>query len=309
MPLSLLTNLRESRKSPSVLKARIIAVRSRDRVKPIFVFEGIEDIGPYSVWIGRCYDTIAFEPLPANGKEQILLFRNNAHRHETHLMAGIYFFIDRDFDDLKGFSAGSDLFMTNMYSVENYLVSERVLESILVDEFKCAGERIDRVLSLFHTVMQSFFEAMSPANRRIFYARRLSIGFAGGGIENRVTKYIVTEVESARALADCDALKVLIPLEREPNTEEAQKIDPEFDELDPNSRHRGKFILEFFLKWLDLLAEERFTGTRAVFASSIRPHFSTQQLTMRSLATRSDVPQGLKEFLRQVSESIIPAPG
>lgn len=123
------------------------------------------------------------------------MFRSNIRPEENHLRSGIYFFIDRDFDDLKGFASGSDLFMTEMYSIENYLASERVFKSVLLDEFKCAGEQIDHVLFLFQDVMRSFFEAISLTNRRIFYARRLSIKL-NSGIDDRVGRYIVTELEA-----------------------------------------------------------------------------------------------------------------
>ena len=303
MPSPLVTDLRQSRKSPAVLKAMIISVRSRDKLKPIFVFEGAEDVGPYSVWVARCDGSIAFEPLIANGKDQILFFRSNIRPHEAYLQTAVYFFLDRDFDDLKGFSMGSDVFMTDMYSIENYLASSQVLESILLDELRCAGERIDDALSLFCAVMKSFFEVMSPANRRIFYGRRLSIGSAGSGIENRVGKYVVTELESVRALATPEDLKLLIPLKSEPPAEDARRIDPEFEGLDPRSRHRGKFILAFFLKWLDLLAAERTAAKKAIFPSSVRTHFSAQQLSMRSLATRSEIPRGLEDFKRHLISS------
>jgi hypothetical protein len=117
-------------------------------------------VGPYDTWIGRCDDSVVFEPLPANGKDQLLTFRNNVRPQETHLRSGMYFFIDRDFDDLKGFASGSDLFMTEMYSIENYLVSERVFKSVLLDELKCAGEQIDGALLLFRIVMDSFLKLL-----------------------------------------------------------------------------------------------------------------------------------------------------
>ncbi|UVO31718.1 DUF4435 domain-containing protein [Bradyrhizobium arachidis] len=300
MSPSLLTNLRQSRRSPAVLKARIISVRSREKLKPIFVFEGIDDVGPYSAWAIRCDDSIAFEPLPANGKDQILLFRAGVQPHEVYLRDRVYFFLDRDFDELKGFPAGADVFMTEMYSVENYLVSERVLESILLDEFRCAGEGIDRPLAVFRSAVTSFAEAMSPANQRIFCARRLGCGLTGSGMENRISKYVLVQLEATRPLVNYDDLKKLIPLDREPDAEEVKRIAAEFDSLDPPSRHRGKFLLQFFLKWLDLLAEERTTPTRAIFALRTQSRFSAQQMSMRSLATRSDMPTGLRDFLQQV---------
>lgn len=301
---SLVSALRQSRKSPAVLKAEILGVRSREKTKPIFVFEGSEDIGPYSVWISRCDDSISFEPLTANGKDQILTFRSKIAPQETFLSTGIYFFVDRDFDDLKGFEQSPEIFMTSMYSVENYLASQSVLESILLDEFKCAGEQIDKAISTFSVAMQSFFEAMTAANRRIFYARHLSIGVSGSGIDNQLSKYVVTELKSAKTVANSDALKGLIPLNREPDAEERSKLDPLFNRLDPPSRHRGKFILAFFLKWIDLLAKERSEGTNQIFGKSVRLRFSTQQLSMRSLATRSRIPDGLNNFLMLVSKEI-----
>jgi hypothetical protein len=117
------------------------------------------------------------------------------------------------------------------------------------------------------------------------------------GIDDRVRKYIVAELEAVRVLATREDVKVLIPLEREPEAEEVRVADAEFNELSPPSRYRGKFILEFFLKWLNLLADERLAAKRAIFSSSIRTHFSAQQLSKRSLATRSDIPFGLSEFL------------
>ncbi|SFV28904.1 DUF4435 domain-containing protein [Hyphomicrobium facile] len=299
---SLVSDLRRSRKSPIVLKLQILAVRSREKTKPIFVFEGFEDIGPYCVWISRCDDSIIFEPILANGKDQILIFRSKFAPHDKQLSQGVHFFVDRDFDDLKGQSQSSDIFMTDMYSTENYLVSPKVLSSVLIDEFKCIGEQIDRALSAFAKDLESFCEGMSPANRRIFYARRLSIGLIGSGIDNRLAKYVSTELAAVRIIATSDDLKALIPLMREPGAEETKQIDLEFEGLDSPSRHRGKFILAFFLKWLELLAVERQAGSRGIFDNSVRLHFSTQHLTMRSLATRSDVPQGLSDFLRQVGK-------
>lgn len=296
--------LRRNRKSPAVLKTLIINVRSREKFKPIFVFEGADDVGPYCAWIGRCNNSITFEPLPANGKDQVLLCRHNLSSSDDALRTGVYFFVDRDFDDLKGFEKGSDIFMTEAYSIENYLVSKQVFESILVDEFKCAGESIDCALSLFSSIMGTFFEVMSEPNQRIFFARRLSIAMKGG-IEEQIKKYVTIELEAVKVLASKDVLKLLIPLEREPSPKEVASLTLEFVELEPALRHRGKFVLAFFYKWLELLADERIKPKQKIFTYSLRPHFSAQQLSMRSLATRSDLPRGLADFIGQVNSNLV----
>ncbi|WP_315712580.1 MULTISPECIES: DUF4435 domain-containing protein [unclassified Bradyrhizobium] len=292
-----------------MLKLQILSVRSREKIKPIFVFEGPEDLGPFSVWIGRCDDSLAFEPIPASGKDQILRFRDNIKPNEAYLKSGIYFFVDRDFDDLKGYNAGPDLFLTDMYSIENYLVSERVLTSILVDEFKCAGERIEAVLLCFGRVLQCFHLSMRAANLRIFAARRLGIGVRNSGLENRITKFVVVELDAVKPLISTADLLELIPLDREPTTEEMKDLENEFDKLEPSARYRGKFILSFFLRWLDLLAEERWQPNKSLFATSLRSHFSSQQLSKRSLATRSELPHGLRTFIELIRQDLVQSPG
>ena len=169
-----------------------------------------------------------------------------ARSQELDAYREIYFFIDRDFDDLKGFSAGHDIFLTDRYSIENYLVSERVLCSILIDEFKCADEAIDNVVSVFATAMRHFVDAMSSVNRRLFRARKLLISSKGNGIENQISKYVMVCLETVNCIVNLNDLQNLIPFDREPTEEEILELDAEFNDLNPHLRHRGKFLLAFF---------------------------------------------------------------
>jgi hypothetical protein len=93
------------------------------------------------------------------------------------LSEGVYFFIDRDFDDLRGHAPSSDLFMTDAYSVENYLISEGVLEEVLKNEFHCHAEPAFRhdVIQLFKKVHEDFLAVTREINYRLFVARRLKI--------------------------------------------------------------------------------------------------------------------------------------
>lgn len=299
MTAELVKKLRIARSSPAVLKVTLSGIRSKDEVVPIFVFEGTEDVGPYNVWITRCYPNIKYEPLPARGKRQVLEFRERLKHDRVGLRVGVYFFVDRDFDDLQGHEAGPDLFCTERYSIENYFVSASVLDEILKDEFRCAGEMNGRhnVLQLFHRVLSEFLEIITAVNWRIFVARRLGIA-----ITNKVETiscYVAIDLNSVRACYDETTLLKLITLNREPQAHEVALHEAEFKNLEPLERFRGKFLLAFFLKWLCALADGRKRGEPELFdaADGVPIKFSTTVLSHRSLATRSEFPEGLDHFL------------
>ena len=134
MSNGLVAAARESRHSPAVLKARILGIRSGDIDSWILVYEGKDDVGVYDVWVRAVLPDLAFYPLPGSGKSQVLSLRDNLSRSAEEVRSRILYFVDRDFDDLRGYPQGGDIFCTTSYSIENDLVNETVLRSILDDE-------------------------------------------------------------------------------------------------------------------------------------------------------------------------------
>ncbi|WP_456744867.1 DUF4435 domain-containing protein [Bradyrhizobium sp. USDA 4354] len=60
----------------------------------------------------------------------------------------MYFFVDRDFDDFRGFQSDpATTFCTDQYSIENYLVTREVLEELLKDDFTVLPSRMYAVLA------------------------------------------------------------------------------------------------------------------------------------------------------------------
>lgn len=297
----LVDRARESRKSGAVLKVLLSNIRSRDTNCPVLVFEGVDDYGPYRVWIARIRDSLRYERLCASGKDQVLEFRARLREDKNNLGEGVYFFVDRDYDDLKGHTSDTDLFCTDMYSIENYLVSTRVMESVLTEEFRCPAGATDmhRVLAIFTGTLEKFNRAMKAPNRRMFQARRL--GIRGRTVTDPVGKYVRISLNDVVASYTESDLTTLIQLEREPTQAEVARLDEEFNRLDPITRHRGKFLIQFFYQWLTLLAEERRRGVQALFSDSIDVRFSAQKLPFDSLASRSDLPSGLARFVEEIS--------
>src|SRR5687767_4510556 len=108
--LPLVDRARQSRRSGAVLKIFVANARSRDEAVPIFIFEGRGDFGPYRVWISRIRNDLRYARIDADGKDQALDLRQRLRSDSGNLGSGVYFFVDRDFDDLKGHTDGADIY-------------------------------------------------------------------------------------------------------------------------------------------------------------------------------------------------------
>ena len=291
---------RQHRSSGAVLKIKVSNIRSRNHTAVIAIVEGVTDVGPYEVWTDRINDDLAIEFISASGKSQVLDFRRRMQGDHSGLAIGIYMFVDRDFDGLRGQPEGDDIFCTRAYSIENYFVSEAILRSILTDEFRCTAEtdHRDSIIELFKRVLYEFNDCMKQANRRIFCARLFGIN--GLGIQDKVSRYVNISPREVRKIYDEFELRKLIGLEREPSRKEIEDVDSQFEALDPPLDYRGKYLLGFFLNWLEKLSDERKRFGQTLFPDTGNVKFSVTGLTLRSLATRAPVPDGLDQFVRRM---------
>jgi hypothetical protein len=303
MDNSLVERAREHRSSSAVLKLALSNVRARDRASPVLIFEGVDDLGPYEVWANRVSQVVwtSCVPLPGKGKGQVLGLRLQLQRDETGLKENVFFFVDRDFDELRGQGGGPDVFCTETYSVENAFVTEEVLRSLLRDEFRCAAgeEDLDRIVQQFLRVVRQFCECMEDANWRLFVAQRVVI--ERNIATDNVQRFVLIQLDRVERRYNEEQLKELIKLEREPTEEELRREEPAFRELDRSRRHRGKFLLSLFRRWLELLAEERKQATAGLFKEPTAIRLSVDRdASYRALAGRCSLPEGLQEFLRGV---------
>lgn len=296
-----LAKMKASKKRPAVGKVALAALRSALPSTLIFAFEGIDDKSIYYSWFGRIAANLRYEPLCCNGKTQVLELLEVVRRDRNHLGDGVYFFVDRDFDDLRGHERSPQLFMTAQYSVENYLVNRAVLEEVLKNEFHCHGHPQERipVLDLFSALYDQFLQLTKPVNWRLFQARKIPIELAAH-LPEKVSKLVDVSLDGI-SLCDDHAPEIVVRMKRPPRSEEAAALAPVFEELDPCTRFRGKFALLFFQKWLSLLAEDR--------NSSSSKHFNGighlgkanhHELTLSSLATKSQLPEGLEDFVNSI---------
>ena len=293
--------MKAAKTGSAVLKTRLALVKSQIADKFVFVFEGDDDKTVYANWFKKCATNLSYanyEPFPCGGKYFVLQLKQVIDRDLNDIGVGVYFFVDRDFDDLQDLVIDETIFMTDFYSIENYIVTREVLESVLVNEVQCHGEPEirDRVVALFEEVYQQFLTLTREHNNRLFLARQLKIKAEIVGNVNRLASVQLSDVTNCNF-----SLTQAIELEREATPEEVATLQPIFEQLDGRIRYRGKFALLFFMKWLQHVCGDRNSPESKLFAEVRNGcEIKAKVPNFDSLAAYANLPTGLCEFLRNI---------
>lgn len=292
--------MRAARMRPSVLKIELATLRSAVPDNAVFAFEGDDDKIIYRQWVQRVRHDLTYVSFPCRGKGPLLELRASLQRDKTGLSQGVFFFVDRDFDDLRGQSQGDDIFITDTYSIENYLVDPSVISAALEIEFHChdAPALRQQLVAQFQETYDAFLTQTEEVNRRLFKARRAGIDIKP--LPKSITKLAKVGVRTVdKGTEEPDAVVVY---EKEPSALSFEGLDDQFDALDARLRYRGKFALLFMQKWLRELAAEASSDTRGCFAhlkskSAVR----VAELTLTGFSSRSPLPTGFGEFIDSTS--------
>lgn len=303
MNLEIVDKARQERKSPGALKIKLSQLRSRFQDQPILIVEGVEDMGPYEAWINRVINVGVLKMLPGSGKEQLLGLRTLLARDETGLSDRVCFAVDRDFDDLLGQEPGPDIFCTDRYSVESYVIEEHVVASVLRDELRLeeGSKMYEAAIKAYRKTLNELMAALTCVNFRIYCCRRLRVEFLSKVPEIR--KFVGVHVTQIVPKVDDQVLADELPVATELQSSLLESLRIDFDSLDPRLRHRGKFLFQFLTCWIEKLIEEARNPSGEVFMDKHNIKFHAASLTLRSLATRSEMPVGFKEF---VSRMVVP---
>lgn len=267
----------------------------------IFAYEGPADKCLYYHWIKRISGGLKYEPYVGKNKRKVLQLFDLLQEDKTGLGNRVFFFVDRDFDGLQGRLEHKKIFVTEAYSIENYVVCPGLLDDLLKIEFHCNGYPTVRkeISDQFQKVYDQFLEVTAEINFRIFIARKRQINQIGD-LPDRINQLARVEVTSVSSIDS--ELRELVCLEREPTEEEVQNLRPYFEKIEPRTGYRGKFALLFFIKWLGQLRENRQATSSSLFGIVPKPEFAiTGNFSLETLAPKASAPAGLSEFLAQIS--------
>jgi hypothetical protein len=284
--------LKSARTTSAVLKLKLITLKSGFPDALVFAFEGDDDKIVYGQWIRRIRPELQYEPFPCGGKEGVRGLKNAVTRDLSGLGTGVFFFVDRDFDDLLGFLDTTNVFMTETYSVENCLVTDEVLDGLLRDEFPCHArpELRGSITEIFKKDYDQFLVVTADLNRRIFYARRIPIEIVKR-LPDSLRHFAVINIGNIGKSSTPTGEAVV--LAREPTDDEAKNLNQHFSTLSPRFRFRGKFALRFLKVWLGKLADEYDAGNLGLFGTDPpkggvrRAEFALSNFAAKSPTNRS----------------------
>lgn len=210
----------------------------------------------------------------------------------------VRFFVDQDFDGLKGYSSGDDIYMTEGYSIENHLADAKILTSLLNSEFKCCTDEdeasINKVNALFDGFLEVFFVIMRPVNQAIFYARTHGVKLRN--IEDKIGEYFLVTLDS---ITDKNSDYFELIGWPEDVARDISSVEGVFSNMDPHMQWRGKFIFELFIKFLHQLKNDRTSDSPKFFAKKAGVKFDPNGEVIRSLASLSAIPTSLSVFISQ----------
>jgi hypothetical protein len=292
-----LEKMRASRNSPQVALISYTTVRGKNPEKLICVFEGYEDLPYYETVFNRVGNSTAFTSIIAKGKDQVLALRQ-ALKQNHYQDNKVRFFVDHDFDGLKGHASGDDIYVTEGYSIENHLADSGILSSLLQSEFKCCADEDDgavkRVSALYDEFLTVFFEIMRPVNQAIFYARTHDVKLKN--IEDRIGEYFLFTLDS---IADKHSDHFNLIGWPADIARDISSVEEVFSKMDPRMDWRGKFIFELFVKFLHHLKNDRTSDAPKLFSKKVGVKFDPNGEIIRSLASLSTIPPSLTAFVAQ----------
>lgn len=300
----LLKRMKLSRKSSAVLKIELALLRQKYPDGAIFAFEGVEDKTVYLRWIRKITPRLRFEPFLCSGKTYVLSLRSMLLRDLTDLGNNVFFFVDHDFDGLRDHPDGQDIFVTDCYSVENYLVTSTVVEETLLDEihFHGAPETRKYMVTIFESVYSEFLAITRDLNFRLFCAKRLRIPIEGS-LPDKAHKIAAISID--KAIPSNPPPEECINLAQSLSASQLEEMRGEFDRLHPPDSYRGKFAVMFLLHWIRQVSEarvERSFGPVKQMEQIKKTNVS--QVSLASLAEKSLYPKGLEEFLGNIQRSL-----
>ncbi|WP_326428797.1 DUF4435 domain-containing protein [Stutzerimonas frequens] len=298
---------------PEVYFVEYIKSRAKDgRGKVVLVLEGKDDPKFYTAKFGAII-MCEWKAISVGGKQKVLELRETIRKHPRYKDDSVYFFVDRDFDDM---ASTDDIYVTPCYSVENMYCTPKTIKRLLEAECGLTSydienreEILDFLVNKYEVLQKAFHSSRKTrlANSVFLYVRKIK----------NDKKISLDKLLKLSVFFDGD---VRVALAKGPyfiKLRETEKADfKEFirsSELwgdvsgQPALRFRGKQEVLLLRAYLDLLKHD---GPLADMAHSIfgrRVRIENPAMSNHVLSTASqyaETPSCLYGFLNNINEKV-----
>lgn len=292
-----LTSLKISRTSPSVLKHALITLKSEVGNIAILVFEGVDDKIVYHHWLNRIDSDFEYEPFTCEGKRYVLSLLDVVNNDLNGLSDNVYFFVDKDFDEVADHPACPNLFVTDTYAIENYIVHGHTVRELIKTHFHCSCGPVKRgaIIGTFVGLYGDFLDITKEINFRTYAARKLNIN---ASLPDKISKIANVELLEVKPVAT--DVREIVRLERELSDEEERLLRESFELLDKTMHYRGKYASMFFKKWIDLALKDRNSDEDSKLFEGIKTKAKATPVSLDCMAAKSPIPKDLLRFLKSI---------
>jgi hypothetical protein len=268
----------------------------------LFLVEGHDDVTFLQTKLLELRRDLADQVAMYNsrGKANVLKLFEMIRESKVLDFESFWFFVDRDFDELRGLVSHERIWMSPTYSFENLLVSPYILERLLLGEFRCNDaigiEDLKGIMNRYQDFLNSYRASLRYANLCAYYA--VKSGRRIHPLDEVVTPHITVDFPTVQLAMTEDELLSSLPKDGTFDRAEVAALENEFNSLDPVSRWRGKFLFRAFLCMLDKLRKDRGAAKhRHIFSTRVRMTFDPNHDPVRALSAIAPTPDCLKSML------------
>jgi hypothetical protein len=264
-------------------------------------FEGKDN--PYYVPRIKKYTT-DYHPIKCGGRSKVLEVYNLIKNQEVYKKYKKAFFIDRDFNETLSLQNPS-VFETPCYSIENLYVSQSVFREILSNEFhmsETTNTLYGKYSGLYQERQKEFHSAILLFNA--WYACMIDIRNnnnmqTGVQLEEKFPKGLIQiSIDKIIKNYTFQDLKNKFAKATEINEAVLKLKIQEFENCDASKTFRGKYEMEFLLKFIDLMLQEA-KKNKEVVNFSFKGSLNNER-AISVFSTYAETPESLNDYLRQV---------
>ncbi|WP_299670137.1 DUF4435 domain-containing protein [uncultured Polaribacter sp.] len=287
--------IEKSRNSPVVSFHKFVLFHRRYRTDLFCFYEG-KDSQYYFPRINDYFGENHHPIICGNKKSVVSTFQTIEKKYPNFKTA---FFIDKDFDE----NIHEDkIYNTPCYSIENLYCSEKVLKRVLKNEFmlKETDSEFEKIIDLFTKNQKEHHNVTSLFN--IWYATakgkaKLEKTIVNVSLNEKFPKDFATiKIGEFKSNYDLKLIKEKFPDAIDVNEKEIEQSLENFYTIPPEKKHRGKYEIEFFLKFLKYLIEDCNKNKKIL---KIKTKFKVEaSLILTQLSQYSETPECLKKYIK-----------
>ena len=256
--------------------------------------------------------TALYQPIKCGNKDSVLKIHTLISKHSEYSNYKKAFFIDRDFNEPLE-QSNPPIFETPCYSVENFYVSVDVFKEILVNEFHLSefsdSNLMDMCISLYQKRQNEFHDAACLFNA--WYACLIEIRQSTGqttgvNLDEKLPKgYIDLTLQSVTCNYDLEIIKSTFPDATEIEETMLNNKLIEFGNCEKRKVFRGKYEMQFLIKFIQLLLQDSNSTKKSVVTSKINYAFGdnlSNQQAINIFEGYAETPESLIEYLQTVTQ-------